>query len=207
MVQNIDLLVITGPGAEQIGALPALLERYTVGAALVTGLESGAPEWAALTARLTESGIPKAAVWAGYRVDFGDGAWIEIANPQRKPHPKADPGVHGMAIKAGYGDARFLIAGGLDEDGAAALLDSGRWLGATVLELPAGAWKAFGGEDFLAAVRPSAAVIEVVAGDSRTYPGAELVERLGDAPLFRTDHDGAVTFVTDGREMWAYPAR
>jgi len=57
--------------------------------------------------------------------------------------------------------------------------------------------------EFLAAVHPSLAVISAGEDNSYGHPNAELLQRLEAAGVrvFRTDRDGAVHILTDGKRL------
>ncbi|MGA3210961.1 MAG: ComEC/Rec2 family competence protein, partial [Terriglobales bacterium] len=61
--------------------------------------------------------------------------------------------------------------------------------------------------EFLEAVQPSFAVIHVGAHNSFGHPRREVLERLSDAHVatFRTDMEGATTFILDGSSVSARP--
>jgi competence protein ComEC len=62
------------------------------------------------------------------------------------------------------------------------------------------------GEEFLAVVNPSIAVISVGEGNSFGHPSLELMERLkgevGEENVYRTDENGTVELITDGERLW-----
>jgi competence protein ComEC len=55
---------------------------------------------------------------------------------------------------------------------------------------------------FLDAVDPELVVISVGAENTFGHPCDEVLERLGEIPLYRTDEQGAVEIVTDGTRVW-----
>jgi competence protein ComEC len=62
--------------------------------------------------------------------------------------------------------------------------------------------------EFLAAVHPQFAVISVGAHNSFGHPRSEVLQRLGSAHVstYRTDINGAMTFLLDGRTVRASQA-
>ncbi|MDO8567105.1 MAG: hypothetical protein Q7R57_00140, partial [Dehalococcoidales bacterium] len=59
---------------------------------------------------------------------------------------------------------------------------------------------------FLAVVNPQVAVVSVGANNRLGHPGTEVMERLkartGAERVYRTDLNGTVEFITDGRRLW-----
>jgi beta-lactamase superfamily II metal-dependent hydrolase len=67
--------------------------------------------------------------------------------------------------------------------------------------VPAGAADATG-ESLLAAVHPAVAVISVGADNTYGQPSPQVLERLKDSLVYRTDLNGRVKLSTDGERLW-----
>ena len=61
-------------------------------------------------------------------------------------------------------------------------------------------------EEFLRAVDPTLAVISVGENDFG-HPCEDVLARLGDIPVYRTDNHGAVELISDGTQVWVDPKR
>ena len=63
----------------------------------------------------------------------------------------------------------------------------------------------------MAEVGPSVAVISVGAANRFGHPRLEVIERLaaaiGEDAIFRTDRDGTVEFISDGKALWVRTER
>ena len=61
-------------------------------------------------------------------------------------------------------------------------------------------------QHFLAAVDPEVAVICVGADNPFGHPNPQVTERLinqlGEDNVYRTDENGTVEFITDGKALW-----
>ena len=59
---------------------------------------------------------------------------------------------------------------------------------------------------FLAAVDPEVAVISVGEDNPFGHPSPEvserLIDRVGEDHVYRTDEDGTIEFITDGKTLW-----
>jgi beta-lactamase superfamily II metal-dependent hydrolase len=82
-------------------------------------------------------------------------------------------------------------------------MDSGADLGATVLKVAHHGSRHSSASEFLAAVRPTVAVISVGGRNAYGHPARETLQRLAavGARVLRTDRDGAVVMETDGRAL------
>jgi len=74
-----------------------------------------------------------------------------------------------------------------------------------VLQLPSHGADRVSGEDFLRAVAPQVAVVQVDPGNRYGHPARAVLDRLGATPLYRTDEHGAISIVTDGQTLWIAP--
>ena len=204
--RELELVVVTQPRDATMGALPAVLGRYGARAVLSTGQGGESDAWRAFeeaVASLEGAGVTVVTARAGYRVELDDGVSLEVLHPPARPAPDDDPLKQGMALRVAYGDVSFLLTPDLVADAEAAMLASGRWLGATVLQLPYHGSPRGSSAAFLEAVSPQAAVVQVAAGNRQGYPAPEVLTRLGNGiSVYRTDQHGTVEFTTDGTMLW-----
>jgi competence protein ComEC len=105
-------------------------------------------------------------------------------------------------FRLSYGDVSFLLTGDIESDGEASLLRSPYPLQSTVLKVAHHGSRTSSTLPFLEAVSPAASVISVGTRNTFGHPNPEVVERLGNRPIFRTDEHGSVRFETDGTRLW-----
>ncbi|MCE7939593.1 MAG: MBL fold metallo-hydrolase, partial [Chloroflexi bacterium CFX6] len=84
----------------------------------------------------------------------------------------------------------------------AALLAAGARLDAQVLKVAHHGSATSTTADWLAAVRPAMAVIGVGADNRYGHPDPGVLERLDAAVVRRTDRDGEIEVLSDGRAWW-----
>ncbi len=203
--REIDVLIVTQPKNSQVAALPAVLERYRIGQVLTNGQESDTENVLALQAALVEHQIPVLPVYAGYRLETSDGLRLEVLHPPRLPEPGSNPVDEGLVLRLTYGAASFLLTPDLSPEAESALLRKGYELDATVLQLPSHGAASVSGEEFLRAVTPQVAVVQVDPGNRYGHPARAVIDRLAATPLFRTDTQGAIEIATDGQTLWIAP--
>lgn len=194
----LDVVIMTQAEDAAIGGLPALLERYSVKLALTNGQRSDILEaaWKNQKTRV----LP---VTAGYQLQTQDGVRIEVLSPQTMPNSEDDSKLVSMVLRLSYGDTSFLITPNMDAEAEEALIQAGWYVGSTVLELPAYGRDEENSADFLDKVGPQVAVVSVGAGNRANLPDSVVAERL-QAPLYRTDQQGTIEIVTDGKKLWVY---
>ncbi len=195
---QIDVLALTQPDENEYAALPAVLERYGTGIILTSGQSNLSESFLALSGVLAARQV--VAVRAGYTLDFGDGARLEVLSPALQPDLGDPLDDNALTLRLSAGAVSFLLTSDLSAAGQVALLRSGQWPLATVMQLPAhGAARSLA-DDFLAAVQPQAIVLQ---NDPAARRGADpdTLAQLGRTPLYRTDQGGTVHFWTDGSHL------
>jgi len=214
-VSTVDLLVATHPDDDHVQGLVAVASRLNVRAALESGFEEEgkgkAPAAGRLRALLRARRVPVRRATRGQSIDIGGGARLEVLGP---PEPllsgsPSDANENSVVLRLVYGRARVLFTG--DAGGAAesdllrALPPSA--LRADVLKAGHHGSRHSTSEEFLAAVRPSAAILSSGKNNLYGHPSPQVMDRLarGGVRAFRTDRQGAITVETDGRRVRVTP--
>ncbi len=209
--RDLDLLIVTQPKPTTISALPPLFDRYTVQSAITNGMTSTDDSYKALTDAFSSAKTQIAIATAGYQVQTNDGLDLEIVFPDKVPDdPKAKPGDAPLILRLSYKGASFLLTSDLTENGVKSLLGSGKYLGATVLEIPSNGKEKENPDELIKAVSPQVAVIEAEQGNQSAQPDNSVLNRLktlGTTNIYRTDLQGAVEIVTDGSQLWISTAQ
>jgi competence protein ComEC len=108
-----------------------------------------------------------------------------------------------IMLRVELGLASVLLASDVEATGERALLDARLPVSATVLKVGHHGAATSSTAPFLAAVRPTVAIVSVGARNPYGHPNAGALERLAavGARVYRTDRDGAVLVETDGRTL------
>ncbi len=210
--RDLDLLVLTHPDADHMTGLVALLERYRVAGVLdglgpeadPAQLKAAAP-WLAQVAR---SGTPRTLASPGMRVVIGNSAFTVLSAGLNGPGPSAaGDNDDSLVLRLDYGTAGFLLTGDAEREAEAALLRSGWPLQAGVLKVGHHGSSRSTSAPFVAAVRPRLAVIEVGADNRFGHPAPDVLERLSEARVLRTDQSGRIEVLSDGARLWVKTER
>jgi competence protein ComEC len=210
--RSLDLVVMTHPDADHITALVAALDRYRVQGWLDNGQPSDDALYAECLARLEAAQVPRHAAHAGDRLELGEGIALEVLHPPEEPvtGTKADGNNNSLVLRLAWQDATFLLTGDLEAEVEHLLLASRQALPARVLKV---AHHGSGGSstaEFLAAVAPDYAVLSAGADNRFGHPDPVVLERLdglGQVTTLRTDQQGTIEFITDGRRLWVRTER
>jgi competence protein ComEC len=199
--REIEVLVITQPDEFEFGALPAVLARYDIGVAITNGQPNVGEAFGALQEQLSVYEMIIAS--AGYNLDVDDGLRLEILNPQAQPDLGDSLDDNALVLRFTYGDVSFLLTSDLSQEGQTALLESGIWPLATVMQLPKHGGIRSLNDAFLNAVQPQLVVLQSDRANRLGDPNPDTLAKLGDTPILRTDEGGTIHLWTDGSILWA----
>lgn len=198
--REIEVLVITQPDEFDVGALPAVLDRYDTGMVLTNGQPNVSTFYESIQQRLT--GREVLAVRAGYTLEFDDGARLEVLHPQAEPGLADSLDETALVVRLVYGEVSLLFTGDLSSTGQFALLDGGQHPLATVLQLPQHGTIGSLNEQFLEIVQPQVVLLQSDSANRRGDPDPDTMALLADdLPLFRTDMGGTIHLWTDGQTI------
>jgi competence protein ComEC len=202
-MRRLDLVVLTHGHDDHVTGLISLLERYKVGTALMSPVETDTQAYREWRDDLKRHRIAVHTAIAGEWLDLGEGVRLEV----RSPPPGLPIGAlddvndNAVVLRLVFRNISFLLTGDIEAIGEESLIAAGGDLHATVLKLAHHGSDGSTTQAFIAAVRPRFGVISV--GDN-TYghpsPGTQL--RLAGIPYLRTDENGRVRFRTDGASVW-----
>ncbi len=191
--RRIDLVIAASPATKSAGGLPGLFDRYTMGRVVTAGEAARTSAYREWMEGLASRSISTLSAEAGQRFDLGNGAVLTTVAVSEK----------GATLRLDYGSASFLFPVGLEAKGATELAVSGEIAPAMILLAPDG-----GGENsisalFVDAANPRGVVIAVGAGNPAGHPREETLALFEGRAILRTDERGAITFATDGEQLWA----
>lgn len=206
----IDIAMISHPQRDHFGGLQELLERYTVGIVLTNGRDADAGsegEWEELKRSIEEEGIPVVVLERGDVVRNGASS-LSALWPEKKFLQSADLNDTAIVALLRTGELAALFTADIGADIEKILAEKDD-LRATILKVGHHGSKYSSSEEFLKEVSPGIAVIEV--GENRYgHPSPEALARLARiAPsgVFRTDKNGTVSAVTEGRTLKIFTER
>lgn len=203
--KRIDVVALTHAHQDHLGGLMAILGNFRVGA-LWIGREADSAGLKRLEGEARALGIPivhqrKGAPfdWDGVRAQF---LWPEDDTVQGDAAVRNSDS---LVLRLQFGSRAFLLPGDAEQDAERQILadESGTDLYSDVLKVGHHGSGNATSREFLAAVHPVVAIISSGEGNPYGLPSADLLARLEGvrARIFRTDTDGAVRVLTDGRTL------
>jgi competence protein ComEC len=204
---SLDLVIATQPDADHLAGLVAVLERYTVGAVLAADWpdQARAPAVSRWLQLMVERGPIRIPPQAGLRLQIEPGLEMTLLHPEAGTLLKGNDA--SLVMRLAFGSTSFLLAGDVEEAGEAALIRSGRLQPSTVLKAAHHGSKTGSSPEFLAATDPAVVVISVGVGNSFGHPSPQVLARLSDRRVFRTDQSGTIEVAGDGTRLWVKTQR
>lgn len=203
--RTLDWVINTHPEADHLAGLIAVLERYRVKQVLMPPVEARSALYTAWETLLQRSGIHPVVGQSGVRIETSDGVSIEVLHPtSESPYTRMND--YSLVLRVALGETRFLLTGDITSEVEHGLLERHPDLRADVLKVPHHGSATSSSLAFLQAVQPRAAVLCVAANNTLGLPTEEVLQRyqaLG-IPLLRTDQNGTIEFITDGKQLWTH---
>jgi competence protein ComEC len=201
-VTDVPLLVLSHYHLDHVGGIAGVLHRRHVGRVVTGPLAeplSGAQIVRDLlaAARMT---VGRASI--GQTFDAGR-THLDVLGPRvvfRKT--RSDPNNSSLVLRATIGGERVLLPGDAEVEAQQSLIDTGADLRADVLKVPHHG-SAYSTPAFLAAAHAKVGIISVGAHNDYGHPSPLLLSELArlGVPVRRTDRDGDVAVLDDGRTL------
>jgi competence protein ComEC len=218
-INRIDVLVLTHPHGDHVGGLSAVGRGPQIGLVLDgTTLPYPSPAYLQFQAILRRNKIPCARAVRGQTLDMGDGVRLSVLNPPDTPiygtaaqygtaSDNATINNYSVGLRVDYGKTRFILTGDAQNEAEGAMLTAHSDLACDVLKAGHHGSKNATGDDWLTRLQPQMSVISCGRHNRFGHPAPSTLQRLSahGVEIFRTDQQGAITFVSDGKTVTARP--
>jgi competence protein ComEC len=206
--RNIDLLFLSHPHADHFVGMFGLLTRYQVQQFVTERLKNDNNVYRAFMQRIKEAAVATKYVYAGDAYRLSDGVVVSIVGPSQEyllqTSPNGEIGEKAefasLITHISYGNFSVLLTGDSQVTGLAAMREVGK---VNILQVPHHGSKTGLSEAILQEILPDMAVISV--GKNRYgHPNKQILDLLKakDIDVRRTDRDGDVEIVSDGKQFF-----
>jgi len=141
----------------------------------------------------------------GQVVDLGGGARLTVVYPNAENSGKkiSNPNNASVVLRLEYGAESVLLTGDIEAQIEDKLALDGSNIDSDFLKIPHHGSKTSSTEEFINAVSPKEAFIEVGAGNTFGHPAQSTIDRLANHQIkyYRTDKDGTVELILDGQSF------
>jgi len=181
-----------------------VLRRYDVKRVVQPDVEytsSTHGEWQRL---ISEKAIKTTYASAGGQIDLSGNIYLEVINPQANyiEETSSDIDNNAMVLRLVYNDISFLFTADIGTQAERKLIDNGWELNSEVLKVAHHGSNTSISDKFIRVISPDVAVISVGADNKFGHPSNDVLDRLSDTQVFRTDINGTIEFITDGSRLW-----
>ncbi len=206
--RSLDLVVLTHPDADHMIGLVALPQRYRIAQVLDVPQSDLAPDAEPWLAGLRSAAVPRRYAQRGSSFAVGD-LLVNVLNPGPEPltGTASDDNNNATVLRLEYGRISLLLTGDAEREAEEVLIATGAPLRADVLKVGHHGSNSATSAAFMAAVSPQVAIISVGADNHFGHPHPAVLERLAGIEMLRTDLNGRIEVVSDGKSMWVKTER
>jgi competence protein ComEC len=195
-LRYIDLLIMTHPQLDHFGGFIDLLKQYHVGAFIGNERKGPIAAYDELRAALVSSSIPYLQLMAGDAIVVGDSK-LHIIGPKRSTITSEELNDTCEVVFLETPTITGLYTGDIGENIERELVaEYGKGLHADILKVGHHGSRFSSSDQFLKAINPAVAVIEV-GKNTYGHPTKQAIDRLLDAGarVLRTDQEGIIKIV------------
>ena len=200
----VEAFVLSHPHDDHVGGAPAVLGALGPRLYLDAAYAGGSDAYRASLAIAARQGIAWRRVHPGDSLVIDDVVFRVLAPDSAWTASLRDANDASAVVLVEYGRIRFLLTGDAEMSEEAWLVrTAGAGLRADVLKVAHHGSRTSTSPEFLAAVKPTVALISVGAGNRYGHPGTRVLEDLADAGavVVRTDRSGSILVRSDGRTL------
>ena len=196
-LDHLRYVVCTHPHSDHVGGLAGALRYATVDEAFCCTAEYDSRSFGSFLKALEKQGVQLQIPEAGRQLQLG-AAVITVISPAREYEELNDDS---LVLRIDYGRSSVLLTADVGYQAELDMMDSDYPLHADILKVGHHGSGSSSNYYFLDAVEPQYTVISVGRDNENGHPSQKVLDKLEKigAEIFRTDTDGDITFVSDGK--------
>ena len=206
--RSLDVVLLTHPDVDHVGGLQAVVERFDVGLLIESPVDHPSQTYAAWR-NIADAHPNRTVADPGQIVALDHGVALHVLLA-RRDDPDLSINDASVVTKLTYGDVSMLLPGDISKVSEFSLLESGADLRSTVLHVPHHGSDTSSTGEFLQAVAPAFAVVQVGTRNPFGHPSPAVMSRLiatvPEHQILVTRDAGTVTFESDGERLWVMTA-
>jgi len=198
--RTIDLFILTHPDADHITGLVSALEYYDVKYILTSGIEKDTAVYKKWRDLIKEKNIPLVLAQSGQKIFLDHNIFLEIIWPEQSLIESFSKNANNVSVvgRLVYGNIEFLLTGDIEKKVEQYLINQNLNLESDILKAPHHGSKTSSSFNFIKMINPQVSVISVGRDNRYKHPNNEVLERLSDSIIYRTDKNGDIKILTDG---------
>lgn len=199
-IDKLDIAIATHPHADHIGSMANIINEFKPDKVLLPDAITTTTAYEKMLDAIAANSKAEF-VKEGYTFTLGE-ANITIVAPYDGEYD--DLNEYSVVCRLDYGNTSFLLTGDCESSEEEKILAAGYDIDCDVLKVGHHGSDTSTSKEFLQAVSPNIAVIEVGAGNDYGHPTDEVLNRLkaaGCEDIYRTDINGTIVATTDGTSI------
>lgn len=199
-ITSLDYVVVSHYDSDHLAGIIGVLNAFECSTVLAPDYEGDTKLYESFLSTVEEKELPVIYPRLGDTFSFAESSF-RVVSPVSYEYRDANS--NSLGIRLEYGENSFLICGDCTEESEQDMLYLDTAVESDVYVANHHGSKYSNSQEFLGAVSPEYVVISCGAGNSYGHPDASVlleVQKLG-AGLFRTDLQGTVTAVSDGKNI------
>lgn len=204
--KTIDLIILTHPDSDHLNGLIDVLKRYEVKQIMETGILDNSANYQVWRNLIKEKNILVSYAYLGETINLDNGITMDILSPSKNLAGSKVSNSNGASIVSRliYGETEFLFTGDADSGVEWQLVSMGLNLSADVLNVGHHGSKNSTSDIFLQAVNPRIAVIQAGKNNKYGHPHQEVLQKLKNILILRTDINKDINFKSNGKNISYY---
>lgn len=199
-LNHMDYMISTHPHEDHVGGLASVLNAVPVDLILTPILEWNSKKFESMKEYAEMQGTPISVPNEGDTLQLG-GATITILHCWPEARDYSGTNDMSIVVRIDYGETSFIITGDAEMYSEYMMIDSGLPLKADVLRVAHHGSYTACSQQFIDAVNPTYSVISCGKGNSYEHPHQVVLDKLTHTTLFRTDLQGTILCVSDGKNL------
>lgn len=204
--RSLEAVILTHPHADHYFGLIDVVERYHLNGFYTEAVKTNSEGYKLLEAKLAEKNLSAKNLSINDNLKDKSGMRIKILWPkldeiEKVDHNNTDIDLNGLSVVAllTYGNFSILLTGDAGENVMNQIANEAGDI--DVLKLPHHGSRTGVDDNFLKQVKPEVAVISVGEGNRYGHPARESLQLLesNKVKIFRTDKNGDIKIITDGK--------
>ena len=202
-ISKIDYIIGTHPHEDHIGGLDEVINSFTVGKIILPRIDesdiTGTIVYEEVLLAAKESRREVLRGFAGLELIKDENVTLTCVAPNKDNYSSLND--YSVVLLFSYGETEILFTGDAEVKSEKEILAADFDISADILKVGHHGSKTATSDAFLKKVNPEYAVISVGEDNIYTLPDEEVIDKLSDISVLRTDEKGSIFFVLNTQEI------
>ena len=199
-INKFDYIIATHPHEDHIGNMACIIDKYDVLKFYAPKVTNNTKSFETMAESLIRNNLKINVLKADINSIFlGKNTKTEVFSPASDSYENINN--YSPIIKITHGENTFLFTGDAEEIAEKEVINSGYNLKADLLKIGHHGSSSSTSKEFFSKVDPYISVISAGENNNYGHPTKEVLERIKDTKVFRTDLKGTIVIISDGKSL------